>query len=88
MYLVRTVTTTACRRGDGDTVSDRPRESIDDSDADRTPSMTVVRAISRLPGIRKRAPRRNTLVVFTYLLLATFLAGLFDWIVDTVPLAL
>ncbi|EMA50257.1 hypothetical protein [Halococcus thailandensis] len=88
MYPVQAVTTTACRRGDGDTVSDQPRESIDDSDDDRTPSMAVVRAISRLPGIRERAPRRNALVMFTYLLLAASLAGLFGWIIDNVPLAL
>ncbi|GAA0457373.1 hypothetical protein MUK72_11860 [Halococcus dombrowskii] len=89
MHLVRVATMTACRRRDTDgTAPDHPHESIDDSDADRTPSVTVVRAVSRLPGIRERAPRRNALVVLVYLFLAAFLAGLFGWIVNSVPLTM
>ncbi|EMA42210.1 hypothetical protein C448_11786 [Halococcus morrhuae DSM 1307] len=89
MHLVRVATMTACRRRDTDgTAPDRPRESVDNSDSDRDPLVTVVRAISRVPGIRERAPRRNALVVLVYLFLAAFLAGLFGWIVNSVPLTM
>jgi hypothetical protein len=84
MHTVRPLPT-ACFRGGTDSTARNPPERADGSDANRDSPVKLAHAVTQIPGIRERAPRRNALVVFLYLLGAMFLASLFSQLAGMVP---
>lgn len=75
----------ACCRGGTDSTARNPPKRADGSDADRDSPTKPAHAVTQIPGIRERAPRRNALVVFLYLLGAMALASLFGQLAGVIP---